>query len=192
MEPKHDERIRTALTHLAGATGVEMEVLFEQVYRELREIASAYLRRERADHTLQPTALVHEAYLKMLGGRELQAENAAHFRAIAARVMRQLLVEHARGRNAIKRGGDGQKITLASHLTPVARASDGIDLLALEEALEHMASLDPRMVEVVELRFYGGFTIEETAAQLGISATVVKSDWRMARALITKFVRDDG
>lgn len=192
MQPKHDERIKAALTQLAGATGVDMDVLFEQVYRELREIASAYLRRERADHTLQPTALVHEAYLKMLAGRDLRAESAAHFRAIAARVMRQLLVEHARGRGAIKRGGDGNKITLATHLTPVAQTDDGVDLLALEEALEHMASLDPRLVEVVELRFYGGFTIEETASQLGVSATVVKSDWRIARALITKFVRGDG
>lgn len=190
MAAHPSDNLKTALTHLAGATGIDMDVLFEQVYRELREIANAYLRRERTDHTLQPTALVHEAYLKMLAGRELRPESAAHFRAIAARVMRQLLVEHARARGAVKRGGDGHKLSLASHLTPVAQADDGIDLLELEEAMEHMTTLDPRLVEVVELRFYGGFTIEETAEQLGISQTVVKSDWRIARALISKFVRD--
>ena len=124
--------------------------------------------------------------MRIKRGAEMNADNAAHFRALAARIMRQLLVEHARSHGAAKRGGDAARVTLMTDLTPTP--DKGIDFIELEEALAKLSQLDRRLVDVVELRFYGGMTIEETANALKISATVVKDDWRTARALITKFM----
>lgn len=169
--------------------GGDADSLFENVYSELRAVAEYYLRRERSDHTLQPTALVHEAYMRIKKGAELNAENAAHFRALAARIMRQLLIEHARAHGAAKRGGERDRVTLVTDLTPSRER--GIDLLELEEALEQLKQIDERLLHVVELRFYGGMTIDETALELGVSPTVVKDDWRTARALITSLMEDE-
>lgn len=182
-------RVRTALQSISDEIGGGSDSLFERVYDELRGLASGYLRRERRDHTLQPTALVHEAYMRIKGGANLKAENAAHFRALAARIMRQLLIEHARSKGAAKRGGGGDRVTLVTELTPDRKS--GIDFMELEEALEQLRAIDPRLVDVVELRFYGGMTIEETAEALSVSATVVKDDWRTARALITTMLGRD-
>jgi RNA polymerase sigma factor (TIGR02999 family) len=151
------------------------------VYRELRGLAAAYLRRERQDHTLQPTALVHEAYLKLVDQTQVESPSRAQFFAIAANLMRQILVDHARDRRAAKRGG-GNKVALeeAAGVVPEPR----VDFVALDEALDKLAQLDPRQSRIVELRFFGGLTENEIAEVLGVSAITVKRDWRIARAFL--------
>jgi RNA polymerase sigma factor (TIGR02999 family) len=171
-----------ALTSIATEAHCDPSALFEEVYSALRDMAARYLGRERVDHTLQPTALVHDAYIRLMEAADLSAENIVHFRAIAARVMRQLLIEHARGKATAKRGGGRQRVSLVTDVTPAHTSP--VDLLELEDALEHLARLDERMVRVVELRFFGGMTIDEVAMELGVAPTVVKDDWRMARAVL--------
>jgi RNA polymerase sigma factor (TIGR02999 family) len=151
------------------------------VYRELRGLAAAYLRRERPGHTLQPTALVHEAYLKLVDQTRLEPQNRAHFFAIAANLMRQILVNHARQRGAQKRGG-GNKVVLEDDAAAVAPRE--VDLLALDEALDALSRLDARQSRIVELRFFAGLTEEEIAKVLGVSEITVKRDWRLARAAL--------
>jgi RNA polymerase sigma factor (TIGR02999 family) len=162
----------------------EKEALNELVpliHRELRGLATACLRRERRDHTLQPTALVHEAYLRLVDQTQVQCQNRAQFFAIAANLMRQILVDHARHHLAAKRGG-GNKASI-EEAAEVAQRRE-VDLVALDEALGKLAQLDPRQSRVVELRFFGGLTEEEIAEVLGVSATTVKRDWRIARAFL--------
>ncbi|MDA8020865.1 MAG: sigma-70 family RNA polymerase sigma factor [Thermoanaerobaculia bacterium] len=156
------------------------EVVFELVYDELKSSAAGLLRRERAGHTLQPTALVHEAYLRMLRGRQMGWQNRCHFFGIASRVMRQVLVDHSRERASLKRGGDRKKVTLGDDLE--ARNLKTDELLAVDQALTHLESLDAQQVRIVEARFFGGLSVEETAEYLSISATSVKRHWRRARA----------
>lgn len=157
-----------------------LDELLPLVYREMRRLAGYYLRRERLDHTLQPTALVHEAYLRLVGEREIDWRNRAHFFGIAAVRMRQILVDHARTRLAAKRGGGEYRLSLseADHL---AEKHD-VSLLALDDALRRLEALDPQKSRIIELRYFGGLTIEETAEALRISPATVKRDWRMARA----------
>jgi RNA polymerase sigma factor (TIGR02999 family) len=154
--------------------------LIPLVYRHLHRIAASYMRRERPDHTLQATALVHEAYLRLVSQEETDWQDRAHFFGIAARLMRQILVEHARARQAGKRGGAVEKLPLdqALEFTP-ARSRE---LIELDNALESLGRLDPRQARVVELRFFGGLTVEETAEVLGIAPRTVKRDWSVARA----------
>lgn len=152
--------------------------LMPLVYDELRRLAGSYLRRERSDHTLQPTALVHEAFLKLVG-QELNLQNRAHFFGVAAQVMRCILVDHARGHDAAKRGNGAARFTLEEvQDTPL---ESQVDLLALDEALNELARLDPPQARLVELRYFGGLTIEETAEVLGLSPATVKREWRLAR-----------
>jgi RNA polymerase sigma factor (TIGR02999 family) len=151
------------------------------VYRELRGLAAAYIRRERRDHTLQPTALVHEAYLRLVDQTHVENPSRAQFFAIAANLMRQILVHHAKRHRAAKRGG-GNKVALDEAAGVVQQR--GVDLLALDEALDRLAQLDPRQSRIVELRFFGGLTEEEIADVLDVSAITVKRDWRVARALL--------
>jgi RNA polymerase sigma factor (TIGR02999 family) len=152
--------------------------LMPLVYDELRRLAGSYLRRERPDHTLQPTALVHEAFIKLVG-QELSLQNRAHFFGVAAQVMRCILVDHARGHETAKRGGGAQRFTLEEVMdTPL---ESQVDLLALDDALNDLARLDPQQARIVELRYFGGLTIEETAEVLGISPATVKREWRLAR-----------
>lgn len=154
------------------------------VYQELRRLAGAYLRRERPGQTLQPTALVHEAYLRLLKDKPGRWQNRAHFCAIAAHAMRQILIERARARNAQKRWGGQARITLDE-----AVAGEGgppIDLLALDRALERLAALDADQARIVELRFFGGLTVEETAEALSISPATVKRHWAVARAWLAR------
>ena len=158
-----------------------LEELMPLVYDELRRLANHYLRRERSDHTLQSTALVHEAYLRLAGPNAPQWQNRAHFFGIAARVMRQILVEHARAHNAAKRGGTGAyKLTLDSALDlPIPT---DIDLIALDGALTRLSELDPQQSRIIELRFFAGLTIDDTSEVLGVSPATVKRDWTSARA----------
>ena len=155
-----------------------LNALVPLVYKELRRVAHRYLRRERQGHTLQSTALVHEAYLRLLKQRAQPFENRAHFVAISAQLMRQILVEYARSRNAAKRNCES-RLTLDE----TARLLNlrNVDLLALDDALNRLAMLDPRQSRVVELRFFGGLTVEETSAVLGISSVTVKRDWVTAK-----------
>lgn len=153
--------------------------LMPLIYDELRRLASHFLRRERPDHTLQPTALVNELYLRLVEQRNVKWKNRANFFAVAAQLMRRLLVDHARRHHAAKRGGGNLKVSLDEALA-VADRQD-VEVLPLEEALESLTAIDPQQGRIVELRFYGGLTIEETAEVLGISAATVKREWTVAR-----------
>ena len=161
-----------------------LDTLLPIVYQELRRLAAGYLRRERPGQTLQPTALVHEAYLRLMKDRPGRWQNRAHFCAIAAHSMRQILIERARARGAAKRGGARQRITLDEGL--VAGGDRSIDLIALDEALQRLAEIDPEQARLVELRFFGGLTIEETAEALDMSPATVKRHWTVAKAWLTR------
>lgn len=162
-----------------------LERLMPLVYSELRRLASNYLRRERVEHTLQPTALVNEAYLKLVDQRNARWQNRAHFFGIAAQLMRRILVDHARQRQAVKRGGvDQQRLSITSAEAAVKQPE--IDLLALNEALDELAQMDPQQSRIVELKFFGGLSIEETAEVLGISHATVERDWKLARAWLRR------
>lgn len=163
-----------------GGDEAARDRLVPLIYDDLHRLARAQLARERRGHTLQPTALVHEAYLRLVDHGRLDWQGRTHFLAIAATTMRRLLVSHARGRRAAKRGHGGIAVTLCDdHAVDEGR---NVDLLALDEALTSLESIDPRQSRIVELRYFGGLTIEETAAALGISAATVKLDWSLARA----------
>jgi len=169
-----------------GGDQQALESLMPLVYDELRRLAHYYLQRERTDHTLQSTALVHEAYLRLAGPNAPQWQNRAHFFGIAARVMRQILVEHARAHTAAKRGGVGAcKLALDEAIDlqqkDVQQKSD-VDVLALDSALTRLSEMDPQQGRIVELRFFTGLTIEDTAEVMGISPATVKRDWTSARA----------
>jgi RNA polymerase sigma factor (TIGR02999 family) len=164
--------------------GPELDALLPVVYEELRRLAAAYLRRERPGQTLQPTALVHEAYLRLMKDRPGRWQNRAHFCAIAAHSMRQILIERARARGAQKRGGARQRVTLDDAL--VAGGERSIDLVALDQALDRLAALDPDQARLVELRFFGGLTVEETAEAMDISPATVKRHWTVACAWLAR------
>jgi len=161
--------------------------LMEAVYGELRRLARGYLRRERTDHSLPPTALVHEAYLKLVDQRRVRWQNRAHFFAIAAHMMRRILVDHARAHGAAKRGA-GVTVPLEAEADDVADLPS-TDLLALDAALDKLAALDPRQSQLVELRFFGGLTVEETAAVLRVAPITVKRDWLLARTWLYRELR---
>jgi RNA polymerase sigma factor (TIGR02999 family) len=155
------------------------------VYDDLRAIAAARLRGERSGHTLQPTALVHEAYLRLSEQRRRQWKERRQFFAVASRVMRQVLVDHARARQAAKRGGEATRIEVTS-LGEIPAPAEVFDVLPLDEALTRLAALQPRLARVVELRFFGGLEVEETAALLDCSPRTVKRDWALARAWLVR------
>ena len=157
-----------------------------QVYDELRRLAASYMRRERPGQTLQPTALVNEAYLRLAGDAKAPWRNRTHFLAIAALSMRQILVERARRRHAAKRGGGVEKVTLDEARLPVSEPGHGIDVLALDRALDKLSALDPHQAKVVELRYFGGLTVEEAAEALEISPATVKRHWMLARAWLRR------
>jgi len=160
--------------------------LMPLVYDELRRLAASYLRRERPGQTLQATALVNEAYIRLISERAHNFQNRTHFLAIAALSMRQILVQRARRRNAAKRGGDPRRITLDEQLLPAGGGQGDVDVLALDTALDRLAALDERQAKVVELRYFGGLTVEETADALGISPATVKRHWTLARAWLRR------
>jgi RNA polymerase sigma factor (TIGR02999 family) len=154
--------------------------LATEVYDELRRLAARYMRRERNDHTLQPTALVHEAFLKLFEFRDIDWQGRAHFFAVASRMMRRVLVDHARRIHAGKRGGDRGDVPLDSAFLYAEERP--AELIALDEALQRLSELDPRQCRVVELRFFGGLSVEEAAEVLGVSERTIKREWGVARA----------
>ena len=164
-----------------------LDKLLPVVYQELRRLAQHYLRQERPDHTLQATALVHEAYLKLIGAQSVEWQNRAHFFAVAAQVMRRVLVDMARQRRAQKRGG-GLKVPLDEALG-LPGEEGGVDLVGLDEALDRLAEVDPQQSRIIELRYFGGLSVEETAEALGVSPRTVKREWRVARAWLKREVQ---
>jgi RNA polymerase sigma-70 factor, ECF subfamily len=163
---------------------VAMEKLTPLVYQELHRLAQGYLRGERAGHTLQTTALVHEAYLRLVDTSRMRWQNRAHFFAVSAQLMRHILVDFARARRTFKRGGDAQPVSLDEALTVAAGHKD--ELVALDDALKDLARLDERQSKVVELRFFGGLTEAEIAEVLRISPRTVSSDWSLARSWLLR------
>ena len=164
-----------------------LDALLPVVYEELRRLAAQYLKRERIGHTLQATALVNEAYLRLIEVRKVRWQNRAHFFAMAARLMRRILVDAARARAYQKRGGGAPIVTLEEAL--VVSNEPGRDLVALDEALTALAALDPRKSQVVEMRFFGGLSLDETAEALHVSRDTVKRDWKMAKLWLLRELR---
>lgn len=165
--------------------------LLPLVYDELRRLAGGYLRRERPGQTLQATALVHEAYMRLVKPGDQPWTGRTHFLAIAAVSMRQVLVDRARRRDAAKRGGARQRITLDEGLLPAPSPDAGVDLVALDRALTELAALDPQQARIVELRYFGGLTVEETAEVMDSSPATVKRHWTLARAFLKKALAAD-
>ena len=176
--------ITQLLLKWSGGDSSAREELMPLVYDELRRLAAKYLRRERVNHTLQPTALVNEAYLRLIDQQKVRWQNRAQFFGLAARLMRNILVDHARNHQAAKRGGQHYSVSLSR----ADRVSDKpeIDLVALHESLERLAANDQQKGRIVELRFFGGLTIEETAEVLEISHATVERDWKLARAWLRR------
>ncbi len=174
----------------AGDERARARELLPQIYDELRALAAGYLRQEGAGHTLQPTALVNEACMRVLDQSRVQWKNPGHLRAVSAQAMRRVLVDHARAKRAEKRGGGARPVTLVSELIGgpdgIGSGGDGPDVLALEAALEKLAARSERQARIVELRFFGGLTIPETADALEVSETTVEDDWRFARAWLNR------
>jgi RNA polymerase sigma factor (TIGR02999 family) len=162
-----------------------LEELMPLVYGELRRLAINYLRRERHNHTLQPTALVNEAYLRLVDQRSPNWKNRGQFYGIAAQLMRRILVDHARQRNAEKRGGSNQQKISLTNATGVAGSPD-IEVLAVNEALEELAVFDPQQARIVELKFFGGLSIEEVAEVVGVGHATVEREWKLARAWLRR------
>ena len=161
------------------ASDASLDGILPQVYQELRHLAAGCLRHERNDHTLQPTALVHEAYLRLLGQKSVQWQNRAHLLAIAARMMRRILFTHAEARGAAKRGSGAPVLSLDSALDVFDQRD--VSASALQALLRELDTIDPRQGQIVELRFFGGLSVEETAEVLGISPTTVKREWAVAK-----------
>jgi RNA polymerase sigma factor (TIGR02999 family) len=184
MDQSVDQRPEITLWLHEWGLGKEdaIEALMPIVYAELHRQASNYLRRERIGHTLQATALINEAYLKLIDQREVNWQNRAHFFGIAAQAMRRILVDHARTRHREKRGGDAEDRPLEAAEFVTSPGGTNVDLTALDEARTRLADLDERQSRIVELRFFSGMSVEETAEALGISQATVKNDWRTAKA----------
>jgi len=176
--PSPAEVTRLLVAWRGGDAGA-LDRLLPLVYAELRRVAHRYMRDERPNHPLQTTALVHEAYLRLVDVTRVDWQSRNHFFAVSAQMMRRILVEASRRRNAGKRGGDASHVSLDEAFVPAA--DRGADLLALDEALEHLASLAPRKARVVELRYFAGLSVKETADVLGVSVETVMRDWRMAK-----------
>jgi RNA polymerase sigma factor (TIGR02999 family) len=180
-------RITALLAELQAGDGEAVGALSELLYDELRRIAAGYLRREREGHTLQPTALVNEAFLRLVDQRDVRWQNRAHFLGIAAQVMRRVLVDHARARQRDKRGGGATRVTRADDR--VGAAARATDLVARDDALAGLADVDPELARVVELRYFGGLTVEEAAEVLGTSPRSVDRAWATARAWLRRELR---
>ena len=169
--------------------GAALDSIVPIVEAELRRLARIYMSRERREHTLQPTALVNEVFLKLVDAAGIRWQDRAHFFGISARLMRRVLVDHARARGYQKRGGDVQRVTLDGQ--DIAAADNQVDLLALDRALDGLAAIDERKCKVVEMRFFAGLTAEETAANLNVSTDTIKRDWRIAKLWLLKFLEGD-
>ena len=186
------ERPSSAVTQLLvswrGGDTTALNQILPLVYKELRRIALNHLRRERSDHTLQPTALVHEAYLRLVDQTRVDWKNSAQFFGLASTMMRRILVNHAKNREAAKRGGGAIKVPLDAARDSAEQRD--VTLLALDEALDHLATRDQRKGRIVELKFFGGLTTKEIAEVLRVSIATVENDWRMARAWLYRELAD--
>lgn len=174
------ESVTQLLVKWGEGDASSLEKLMPLVYEELRRLANNYLRRERQNHTLQPTALVNEAYLKLVDQKNAHWQNRAQFYGVAAQLMRRILVDHARQHHAEKRGSKQQRLSITS-AQAIAQTPE-VDVLAVHEALEELKQFDPQQERIVELRFFGGLSIDETAKVLGLGHATVERDWKMARA----------
>ena len=181
--------ITELLTRLRGGGRGAIDELLPVVYAELRRLASVHLSRERRDHTLQPTALVHEAYLRLIGQAEIDWQDRAHFFGISSRLMREILIEHARGRNRLKRGGEF-KTQIALDDAVSFGSHEQLDVIAVDEAINKLAAVDDRQARIVEMKFFGGLTIEEIAEVMSVSPATVKREWATAKLLLYKLLND--
>ncbi|HVN78465.1 MAG TPA: sigma-70 family RNA polymerase sigma factor [Terriglobia bacterium] len=188
--PERTQEITELLINLSKGDQQAASKLIPIVYGELRRLARHYMRQERQDHTLQTTALVHEAYLRLIEQRQTNWQNRAHFFGIAAQLMRRILLDHARASHAGKRGGGEERLPLEEGL--VFSTEKSVELIALDQALDRLAELSPRQSRIVELRFFGGLSVEETAEVMGIAPKTVKRDWSVARAWLHREVRQSG
>ena len=186
METSPSE-VTILLTHLTDGNQEGASKLVPLIYDEMRRLANRYMRRERTDHTLQTTALVHEAYLKLVEQRSVNWRSRAHFLGIAAQVMRRILIDHARGHLRRKRGGKQEVVLLDEALVFSPQKSK--ELIRVDDALHELAKRDPRQAKIVELRFFGGLTVEETAELLELSPKTVKRDWAVAKAWLHGFLK---
>lgn len=182
--------LTTLLGEWSRGNSNALNTLIPLVYAELRRIAARQLRREAAGHTLQPTALVHEVYLRLVDQRHVDWQDRAHFFGVAAQVMRRILVDHARRRSATKRG-EGVRCVSIDAVKDVAASSE-IPILALDSALDRLGKIDPELARIVELRAFGGVTIEEAAYVLKVSPSTAKRDWRTAKAWLTRELGSEG
>lgn len=181
MDQKKTPEITRLLIELTEGNEKVVNDIFPFIYDELRQIAGRHLRKERGNHTLQPTALVHEAYMKLVDQKAVQWQNRSHFFGIASQIMRRILVDHARKHKAEKRGGEGENISLEEEFVVVEKGRSA-KLLALDEALENLAKMDEMKAKIVELRYFGGLSVEESAEVLNVSEITVKRHWRAAKA----------
>ena len=175
------DEVTLLLEQVGSGDETAPERLLPLVYDELRKLAQGYMDNERGGHTLQATALVHEAYIRLVDWKNVSWQNRAHFFATAAGVMRRVLVDHARKRKSLKRGASQLTIALDDAIS-FPQPSQGVDILGIHEALDELAAFDPSQARIVELRFFGGLTLEETAHALGVSETTVKREWQIAKA----------
>lgn len=180
--------ITQILKKATGGDDSAVRRLMPLVYDELRALAESYLRQERSDHTLQATALVHEAYVRLIKQDDVEWQNRAHFFAVAAQAIRRILVDHARSRQRAKRGGGLQRVRLDEDVAVLDERD--LDLVALDESMEKLAGLHQRQARIVELRFFGGLTLKEVAEFLGVSPRTVDGDWNMARAWLRREMRE--
>lgn len=178
-KPTHQAAVTQILARASGGDAAATDELFPIVYEELRHIAASFLRGEQRAHTMQPTALVNEAYLRLIGPGETTWENRGHFFGAAARAIRRILTDHARHRNRLRRGGGMERIPLED--AAIVSDDDTLDLVGLDAALSKLAEIDPQKARIVELRFFGGMTVDHTALALGISASTVAREWQFAR-----------
>jgi RNA polymerase sigma factor (TIGR02999 family) len=189
LQPASSTQINRLLAEWGHGDEGARDALIPLIYNELRRIARRHLGHERPDHTLQSAALVNEAYLRLVGQKKPEWRNRAHFFGVAAHMMRHILVDHARNRRAVKRGADAPRLSLDPEIALPQKPE--LDLVALDGALNKLAGLDPRESRVIELRFFGGLSIEETAVVMGISPRTVKREWATARAWLRLEMKKD-
>lgn len=186
MGPASSKQVSEILLHWGNGDHKALEELLPLVYNELRRLARYHLRQQRANHTLQTTALVHEAYLRLAQEKALAAGSRAHFLGIAAQLMRWILVDYERNRRAAKRGAGATRVTLDASVAASRSQAADVDLLALDEALARLAKLDQQQSQIIELRYFGGLSIEDTSEFLGVSPATVKRGWASARAWLLR------
>ncbi len=189
MQPPSPSEVTRLLKDWGNGDSTALDQLMPIVYAELRAIAARYLRRERQDHTLQPTALVNEAYLRLIDQNQVQWQNRAHFVGVAAQMMRRILVDHAKSHNRAKRGGGARRVTLDEAVALSEERAN--DLVELDEALTALEAFDERKSRVVEMKYFGGLSVEETAEVLKVSVITVARDWKLAKAWLYTTINDN-